>query len=275
MKKELRTTTNDNVVQITTYDERWYVKNKFPEDHKFVPSSTWIAGYYPKGIAFYKWLADKGWDEAEAIKTAAGDKGSKVHNAIADLLDGKKVKMDDKFINPSTGDAEELSVEEYECLMWFAAWYEDAKPDTIASEIVVFNEKDNYAGTIDYVCVLDKKLWIIDFKTSQNVWPEHKLQISSYKHALLADTDAKKAMKLSKIDDKTPVHLGIVQLNYRRNKHKKFKFTEVDDCFDLFKSAQSIWASENGGVEPQQKDYPQELILSQKEKEEAKKAKKK
>ena len=33
-----------------------------------------IAGHYPKGIAFYKWLAEKGWDESQALKSAAGDK---------------------------------------------------------------------------------------------------------------------------------------------------------------------------------------------------------
>jgi hypothetical protein len=42
-----------------------------------VPSVTWISGFWPKGIGFYKWLADKGWDEAEAAKQAAGDKNEK------------------------------------------------------------------------------------------------------------------------------------------------------------------------------------------------------
>lgn len=88
MKKIIRITDEKRgIVQVTTSDERWYLKpstdpvTELPV-YKPVPSSTWIAEHWPKGIGFYRWLADKGWDEAEAIKAAAGDKGSAVHNAI-------------------------------------------------------------------------------------------------------------------------------------------------------------------------------------------------
>ena len=85
------------IVQVTTVDERWYARpsqdpvTKLPT-YQYVPSVTWICDYYPKGIAFWKWLANKGWDEAQAIKEAAGDRGTKVHQAIVDLLDGKLVE---------------------------------------------------------------------------------------------------------------------------------------------------------------------------------------
>ena len=70
MKKMIIDTKTKGIVQITTVDERWYLKKD-----KFVPSSTWIANYYPKGIGFNKWLASKGWDRAEALKQEAGEKG--------------------------------------------------------------------------------------------------------------------------------------------------------------------------------------------------------
>ena len=88
------------ILQVTIADERWYVKettNPATElpIHTFVPSVTWIAGHYPKGIGFYKWLADKGWDESQAIKSAAGDKGSKVHDAISAILRGEEVRIEE------------------------------------------------------------------------------------------------------------------------------------------------------------------------------------
>jgi hypothetical protein len=245
MKKIIKQVTND-IVQITICDERWYVKND-----KFVPSVTWIAGHYPKGIHFYKWLAQKGWDEAEAIKQAAGDKGSKVHNAIVNLLAGEEVKMEDKYINNTTEKEEELSLEEYEALFSFVDWFKETKPLVLANEIVAFNGKLNYAGTVDLVCKIGNDFWIIDFKTGQNIWPEYELQISAYKHAL-------------KIKGVSKVKLGVLQLGYKRNK-KSFKFTEVEDKFDLFLSAKKIWANENEGVEPKKKDYPLSLILPKNE----------
>lgn len=244
MKKEIRQVDKkNNILQVTTVDERWYckeVKDKVTglPDFAYVPSVTWITEFYPKGIAFYKWLANKGWDEAESIKQAAGDKGSKVHEAIERLIDGLKVKMTDKVLNKATGEQDELSLEEWECLVSFKSWFDKVTPKVITKESVVFKDSD-YAGTIDLVCEIDGKVWLIDFKTSAYIWPSHKLQVSAYKHAYT-----------NKID-----HLGILQLGYNRNK-SGYKFTEVDDEFDLFKSAQQIWRHEAGNEKPKQKDYP-------------------
>ena len=238
MKIEIRQTKEEGVVQITTLDERWYqVKDKF------LPSITWIAGHYPKGIAFYKWLGGKGWDEAEAIKSAAGDKGSKVHKAIEDLIGGKELKMDDKY-SDSSGEPSELTVEEWECIMSFSDWFKETKPKVIQLEQVVYNEKVGYAGTVDMVLEIEGKKWIVDIKTGQSIWPEYELQISAYKHAMQG------------IDK-----LAILQVGYRLNK-RKWKLSEVEDKFDLFLSARKIWENENKDVQPKQKDYPTSLSLN-------------
>ena len=272
MKKTIRETKNqvgERIVQITTPDERWYAKTVnngegIPEV-KFVPSVTWITEFYPKGIGFWKWLANNGWDEAESIKQAAGNKGSKVHLAVEDLLRGEEVKMDSEYLNKDTGREEPLSVEEYECLMSFANWHTLVKPETIKTEITVFDEKDDYAGTIDYICIVRNDVvagrtsikagtYIIDLKTGQNVWPSHTLQVSAYKHAWVSELP--KEQKEYGED----VRLAILQLGYRRNK-AGWKFTEVEDQFDLFLHAKAIWANECAGIKPSQKDYPLSLKL--------------
>lgn len=253
MKKIIRENKENNIVQITVADERWYVV-----EGVFVPSVTWIASKYPKGTGFYKWLANKGWDEAEAIRSAAGDKGSKVHSAIVDLIDGKDVKMEDKYINQSTEQLEEITLEEYECLMSFVDWFNVNKVSVIAREMIVWNEKEGYAGTIDLLCQVGDELWLIDFKTSQNLWVEHELQISAYNHAL-------DLTPYFYIDNAGKVHepltkLGILQLGYRRNK-KGYKFTEIEDKFDLFLHSKAIWENECSKIEPKKRDYPVSLTL--------------
>lgn len=249
MKKEIRVVDEKKgIVQVTTTDERWYIREAIDENtglpiYEYVPSVTWIAGFYPKGIAFYKWLADKGWDEAEAIKTAAGDKGSKVHLAVADLIDGKVIKIDDKYLNKTTEKDEELTLAEYECIMSFAEWFRKVKPEILGKEFVVFNDEYKYAGTVDLYCKIDGKEYVVDLKTSQNIWPEHELQISAYRHAFTRLVDT-----------------AVLQLGYARNKDR-FKFTEIKDCFDVFLAARQIWAKETEGVEPKQRDYPLQIKL--------------
>jgi len=261
MKKVIKKV-GKNIVQITTVDERWYIKEDVKGNYTFVPSSTWITSYYPKGVGFMKWLASKGWDEAEAIKQEAGDKGSKVHYVIEDLLKGKPVKMEDKYVNPTTEEEEELTIKEWECVMSFVDWFEEVKKkskskvEILATEIVGFNEKDGYAGTIDCIMRIDGQVYIIDWKTSKSIWPSHELQISSYSH-LPIDYNA-----LGIKDEQWKNRkLMILQLGYDRNKIKKYKVTPIEDQYDIFLSTRKIWEKECSNIEPKQKDYPTKLKL--------------
>src|SRR3990167_5221266 len=189
MQKDIRTLKDGGLVQVTLVDERWYARPKMdevtglPATYEFVPSVTWICGFYPKGIGFYKWLANTGWDEAQAIKEAAGGRGSKVHLAIEALINGVPVSMQDSFNNPNTGKDEPLTLEEYEALLSFKGWWDKAKPKVVSQNVTVWSKEFGYAGTLDLVCLIEGKLWIVDFKTSQSVWMSHEIQVSAYKHA--------------------------------------------------------------------------------------------
>ena len=251
------------VTRITSLNERWYAKvsvNKKTGTRELVyyPSSTWIAGYYPKGEYFYKWLAGKGWSEVEAVKQAAADKGSRVHWACQELDEGKAIKITDKYLNPSTRQKEELSKEEVDCLISYRDFLDETKPLLLAQEITSFG--DVYAGTADKIFATEsgkhRQIWIVDLKTSQSIWPEHELQISSYSHMQF---DYKK-MGISDKEWKSR-KLAILQIGYKKNR-KRYKFTEVQDKYHLFrKVAYKIWKNENPDVKPRERDYP-DVIFS-------------
>jgi hypothetical protein len=242
------------VYRVTTNDQRFYLKEVIDETtglptFKWKKSVTWISSFYPKGKQFWMWLASKGWSEAEEIKSAAGSKGTKVHAAASVIMAGGTVKMEDKFTDTNTGAPEELTVDEYECLMSFVNWANEVKPEIILNEEVVESEKYDYAGTVDIVAKIGDQIYIIDLKTGQAIWPEYELQISAYKQAL-------KEMG-RKVEN---VKLAFLQLGYKRNK-KKFKFTEVNDKFELFLHAQAICNNETENQSPKQAEYPLELKL--------------
>jgi hypothetical protein len=247
MKIEIKQTKTPDIIQITTLDERWYQKindKGITVPNIFVPSVTWIAGYYPKGIAFYKWLADKGWNEAETIKEDAGDHGTRTHAMIDDLLSGQKIKMD-SFYSDSSGEQTEITVDDWEALMSYVSWFHSVNIKVLRKEFVVYSEAGNFAGTVDLLCEINGEIWLIDYKTSAYIWPSHKLQISAYKKAL--EENGQKVDKL-----------GILQVGYKKNR-AGFKMNEMEDCYDLFESAKRIWYEENKNISPKQKDYP--LVL--------------
>jgi len=245
MKKEIREV-KDGIMQVTCADERWYCKEDTDAKtglpiYSYVPSVTWICDSYPKGIQYFKWLAQKGWDEAEAIKTAAADKGSRVHHAIKFLIDANDITLDTEFAD-SDGNPAPLSLAEWECVMSFVAWFKAAKPVILRTEFVVWG--DGYAGTVDMLCEIGGVEYVVDYKTGQYIWPSYELQLSAYNKAMPG-----KERRLS-----------ILQLGYQRNKNG-YKFTELEDKYDLFKAAKAIWANDHGAEKPSQKDYPIILTL--------------
>ena len=242
MKIEIKKIIDANIIRITTPDERWY---QLPNTDIWLPSSTWICDYAPKGIEFYKWLASKGWDEAESIKVSAGNKGSIVHNATEILAKTGEIKIDDTF-QDSNGDFREMNADEYEGVMSFYNFCNDYDVEFLDHEKTVFNKEIGYAGTLDHRVKLKtaEGIYIIDKKTSANIYLSHEIQLSSYFHA----------------DDIEADKMAILQLGYKRNK-KGYKFTEVEDKFNLFVSAYSFWEADNKGKQPKQKDYPTTLTL--------------
>jgi hypothetical protein len=247
----------NKIMRITTLDERWYAKPEqekvtgLPE-YKFYPSVTWISGYYPKGIPFFKWLAQKGWDEAEALKIAAGDKGSKVHWACNDIEQGETVRIDSKYLNKTTEQMEDLSPDEIDCIKSFRDWLDETKPELLALETVVFGEQ--WAGTIDRIYRIGKQIWILDIKTGQNLWEENKLQLVGYSHSEID------YQSLGITDEEWKNRkLAILQVGYRLNR-RGFKFTEIEDKYNLFLTAIEIWKNENPESKPKQKDYPLEIV---------------
>lgn len=263
MKKEIRLI-KDNIYQITTLDERWYSKSGINSktglpEIQFYPSSTWIASYYPKGVGFYKWLASKGWDEAENIKIQAGEKGSKVHYACQSIDEGLGIALDSGFINPETEKVEELNLDEIICIKSFCDWTDSVKPELLANELTGFG--NGYAGTIDKIYRIkdnDEKIpsgiWLVDLKTGQNIWEEQVLQISSYKYL---DINIEE-LGISE-EEWANRRIATLQLGYLKNK-KNYKFSEVEDKYDLFKDvAYRIWQNENPDAKPKQRDFP--LIL--------------
>jgi hypothetical protein len=230
-----------NVLRVTTIDERWYGILS-----KYYPSSTWVSSYgggTAKNLLYF--YGTNGTDGAEAIKRAAGNKGTKVHRAIQLYVLGQEIQMDALFPNADTGREEELTVEEYDAVRSFHDWVLEYHPKFIASEQVVLNEEVGYAGTLDLIVEIEGQKFVVDIKTSKAVYLEHEIQISSYKHAL---------------PDWQQYKTAILQVGYGANK-RGWKFNVVDDKFDLFLAAYQFWKDDNPDAKPFQKDYPLSVKL--------------
>lgn len=274
------------IVQVTVADERWYLKSDVDPVsgipvYKGVPSVTWIGSYYPKGIGYYKWLGEHGWDESQALMREAGEKGSAVHQAIEMILNGQEFRIDTKVPDKTNGTERELTFEELEAVKSFCDWKAEIEQDytieTIRNGMTLVSDAHNYGGTLDWLMVLTPKpegtnplklagptTFLLDFKTSQQVWRSAEMQVSAYKRTIESGENPVELLNpngtgTGKYLDVTNIRIAILQVGYRLNK-KKYKFTEVEDCFDMFLVAQKIWQKEVGDAEVRVVDFP--IVLS-------------
>lgn len=275
MKKEIKEivlVNGEKVYRITTEDERFYSREVINNitglpEIIWYPSVSWLVSFYPKGIEFYKWLSQHSWDESEAIKHEAGNKGDKIHQA-SEIIDIKgNITATDKFMNKERGELEELNYDELEAIKSYQEWVDEVKPQVLANEMTVFgrNEITGWAGTLDRIYRIDGQIWIVDLKSSNSIWPSYKVQVSAYSGA---EIDYK---VLGITDEEWQARkLAILRLGYKYNKIKKYKFDEVEDLSDLFISTCKIWKQENPPEKPKQRDFPlsikSEWITSQIEK---------
>ncbi len=112
--------------------------------------------------------------EHEKIKEKAASLGSNVHKII-ELIFKSEMGLSD-LLNA-------IDSEIYPSMTAFLAWNNLHDVKVLGSEEIVYHNKYEYAGTLDFRCILDGKKYIIDFKTSKRIYPEMLFQLASYKHA--------------------------------------------------------------------------------------------
>lgn len=110
--------------------------------------------------------------------TEAADIGSLVHDWISDHVKQKNPRLP---TNRFARNAVET----------FIKWEADHHVMFLESERALYSKQYNYAGTLDFIAVVDGKVKIGDYKTSTGIWDEYWFQIASYQQAYLEEFPAR------------------------------------------------------------------------------------
>jgi len=145
----------------------------------YFPSSTTILEAYPLSSFLVDWKVRQGATESDRILKEAGMRGTNVHSGIEHLLGGEQLLK------------EGHTLDEWNRLNSFVAWYKEYKPKILETEFKVFSEKYGYSGTFDVLCKIDGKIMLGDWKTSSNIYNHFWCQLASYAQALEEMTDIK------------------------------------------------------------------------------------
>lgn len=147
------------------------------EDGHIVPGVTTVLGILNKP-ALVKWannLGLQGIDSSKYVDKMATI-GTIAHYLINCQFSGEIPDLEDyapKEIKTARN-----------CLMSFYDWKKSHDIVTFFSEKSLVNEKFLYGGTIDLYCKIDGKINLVDFKSSNKIYPEMIIQLAAYRNLL-------------------------------------------------------------------------------------------
>lgn len=186
------------VWQLNSKGHRYYCKfddNGAPE---FYPSVTTILSQtMPKPEYLIKWIAEKGFDEAERYKEERAAYGTFMHAQFEELiinrfydLDGLEAKLEDYIGNKRLPADFICYADDFKKdVLAFAQFVLDYDVRPIAVEIALVHPSHNYAGMIDLPCAMRAKPGseeyinaIVDFKSGRKgFYEEAEIQLHLYK----------------------------------------------------------------------------------------------
>ena len=107
----------------------------------------------------------------EKIKEDAGKIGSESHAIIEKINRGEV--FDEKEI-------QDFDVRLRNSVNAYLSWKKEVSFEPTEPEFISYSKKYKYAGMIDCVGKIDNKLVLVDYKTSNNLYPEYWLQLAGY-----------------------------------------------------------------------------------------------
>lgn len=105
----------------------------------------------------------RGWDRKAADGTA-------VHLAIDAAINGHELDV-------------ELTPTQEAIMRQFYRWQRGSAPEYLATEVAVFSDTHDYAGTADMIARVGDRTLLIDTKTGLDLWPVMGLQLAAYGRA--------------------------------------------------------------------------------------------
>lgn len=172
-------------------------------------SVSTICGQLEKGF-LPPWYAKLVWEEAKELTEYCIKNKRPIEELYLNLCEGKPSKpyrvvrdsqdigkLIDTEIQHHFGDADIKEVSRgiiekegeakeyyYQSIRNFHKWTEHYKPKSVFAQKVVYSKYFQYIGTFDRLLVIDKKLVLVDWKATNSVSYEYKMQLEAYFRAL-------------------------------------------------------------------------------------------
>ena len=237
---------NEEAKRIDVMDERWYEIKAGGETHTLRSVTTFLE-VFPKDYGFKQWLKAAGFN-ADLVLERSAQFGSAVHSLIERALKGETVTYYDGM---------EIGVWE-RFLIWLDWWEEfnsehEVKWSADFVEMITYDLKLGYAGTVDLIARVDGEVEVFDWKTGNYVGDEAEIQISAY---------AKSVAKQLKTDVSKGNIIHVPQKKPNKKGYRVYEVTDIETNFDDFLHTQELYFRKHKNEKPKYKQLPAEVNLA-------------
>ena len=234
--------------QLTFVDGRFY----HDEDGNYFPSATTLLEAYPKPFALIQWMKEVG-SKADEIRDNAGRRGSTVHQLTEDYDRGMECTLLDENNRPK------YSLEEWNMFERYVEFSVNHKPVHAMIEQTFVSKHLKFAGTLDRICTIDGKTYVLDIKTSNGIYNSYWLQLAAYKE--LYNHSVKQSDNMPDIDGVAILWLNAKTRTYGKNGviqgpgWQMVTKDETSDDWSLFQAVQQLWNAEHENDKPREFSY--------------------
>jgi len=238
---------NQTSNQLTFKDGRFYTD----ENGNYFPSATTLLEAYPKPAQLIMWMKEVG-SKADEIRDAAGKRGSSVHQLTEDYDNGIECTLLDEYGKPR------YSLDEWSMFERYVEFTKNHQPEHHLIEQTFISSGLGFAGTIDRVCTIDGKTYVLDIKTSNGIYNSYWLQIAAYRELYNASV---KDGSMPKIDGVAILWLNAKTRTAGKKGDVQGKGWQMVSEFDtskqwsLFQAVQQLWHAEHEGDKPKEFSY--------------------
>ncbi len=197
------------IKSVSWFDDRFY-RIERGDEAKYFPSVTTVLGVTSKPFLM-QWVGDIGTREANLRKNEAAESGTRVHHACQSIMDGGLAIFNPRYRPEYT--SEQISElrekhdyrlhvidnqEDWIRIWRFVQWVKVVNPIYIASEVIVYDEKNEVAGSLDYLFYIAPGKYmvngakpielggftVVDLKSGKILDDDQDIQISKYSSML-------------------------------------------------------------------------------------------
>ena len=140
--------------------------------------------------------------DPDKIRDEAADSGTCTHHLVECHIKGEE---------PELGDFTKNQIDKAQTgFLAFLDWEKGNGLEYQAIEMPVVHQEYRYGGTVDMIAWKGDSLWLLDLKTSKNIWPEHRIQVAAYsrayEHQEMVNLDEHYIVQLNKDDGSFQQH---------------------------------------------------------------------